>query len=71
MKLEKYLENTSMSEATFAELIGVKQATVNRYINGKRFPSPVMIQRIERASKGKVKVMDWFPRCHEQSGVAA
>lgn len=63
MTLEKYLENSPLSEAAFAELIGVKQATVNRYVNGKRFPSPVMIQRIEKASKGKVKVMDWFPKC--------
>ena len=62
MTLAKFLENSPLSEAAFAEKIGVKQATVNRYINGKRFPSPVMIQRIEEATKGKVKVMDWFPK---------
>lgn len=60
MTLAQYLDEKSLMETAFAELIGVKQATINRYINKKRFPSPDVIRKVEAATKGKVRVSDWF-----------
>lgn len=62
MNLKLYLESNHLTEAAFAERLGVSQVTVNRYILDKRFPSPDMIQRIAAVTGGKVKASDWYPR---------
>lgn len=60
MTLDDFLSNepTKMSHAAFGEKIGATQATVSRYVNGDRFPSPEMIQKIVKATKGKVTAAD-------------
>lgn len=62
MDLKTYLTNHRLTEAAFAEKLGVSQVTVNRYVLDKRFPSPEMIQRIAAVTGGKVKASDWYPR---------
>jgi len=71
MTLEKFLETKPMTQAAFADLVGVKQATINRYIRSERFPSPEMIRKIEEATNFKVKVMDWFPKGVKKQDQAA
>lgn len=60
LKLKQYLEKHKITHAAFAEIVGVSQATVNRYVSGERSPSKKMILRIKEATKGFVKVTDWY-----------
>lgn len=65
MTLDDFLKNepTKMSHAAFAEKIGATQATVSRYANGDRFPSPEMITKIVKVTKGKVTAADLVAVC--------
>lgn len=65
MKIETYLKSKSMTHAEFAEVIGTSQPTVTRYVNGDRRPSIEMIDKIEKITKGKVKMRDWFKEVPE------
>lgn len=61
MKLQDFIKsNDGMTHASFGALVGVTQATINRYVRGERFPSPDMIRKIEAATSGKVSVIDWY-----------
>ncbi len=62
MTLEQYLKSQEpkLSHASFGELVGVTQATINRYVRGERFPAPDMILKIDTATNGAVKVTDWY-----------
>lgn len=63
MKLASYLTTKPLTQAAFASLINVSQATINRYVSNERFPDPEMIERIAKATGYKVTVADW----HEQA----
>ena len=65
MKLETYLKSKSITRTDFAGLIGTTQASVSRYVSGERRPSIEMIDKIEKATKGKVKMRDWFKEVPE------
>lgn len=65
MKLKTYLKTKSLSHSEFASLIDTTQASVTRYVNGKRRPSIEMIDRIDTVTKGKVKMRDWFKEVPE------
>lgn len=65
MKLETYLKTKSITRTDFAGLIGTTQASVSRYVSGERRPSIEMIDKIEKATKGKVKMRDWFKEVPE------
>lgn len=60
MTLADYLRTAKTSEADFATSLGVTQVTVNRYLNGKRFPDKETILRIETITSGKVRPADWY-----------
>lgn len=62
MKLIDFLKNEKfgMPQQQLGKLVGVSQAAINRYANGERFPSPVMIKKIEKATGNRVRVKDWY-----------
>jgi predicted transcriptional regulator len=60
MTLAEFLASKPMTEAAFAELIGVSQPTVHRYITRKRFPDRDTILRIEAVTEGTVRPADWY-----------
>jgi transcriptional regulator with XRE-family HTH domain len=60
MTLSDYLRTKAMSQAAFAEMVKMPQATINRYVKGKRFPDKATIFKIEDATGGKVRPADWF-----------
>lgn len=60
MTLQDFIKANDMTHASFGALVGVAQATINRYVRGERFPSPDMIRKIEAATEGKVCVADWY-----------
>jgi len=59
-KFKTYLTDQKIKHHEFAELIGTTQATVTRYVNGDRRPSVSTALKIEKVTKGKVKVSDWY-----------
>ena len=59
MELRAYLKAKTLSEAAFADLIGVKQSAVNRYCRGDRVPKPDVMREIMRVTKGKVTANDF------------
>lgn len=60
MKLGTFIKSREMSHEAFGKLVGVTQATINRYVRGERFPSPEMIRKIHDATDGSVAVADWY-----------
>jgi predicted transcriptional regulator len=50
-----------ISQTRFAALIGVRQATVSRYISGTKIPSTTVVLKIRDLSKGAVALDDWVP----------
>lgn len=60
MTLEQYITENELTHEAFGKLVGAPQATINRYVRGKRFPTRDMIRRIEDATAGKVSVADWY-----------
>ena len=63
MKLEEWLRKEGMLRRAFAERIGASPSTVSLLINGQRKPSLEMAQRIQEATKGKVKMTEWRKGC--------
>ncbi|MCH6203879.1 helix-turn-helix transcriptional regulator [Brucella ciceri] len=59
-KLRTYLKDRGVSHKAFGEAIGVTQATINRYVNGERFPSQEIIVKIAQATEGEISPADWF-----------
>lgn len=72
MTLDDFLKaEPKLSHAAFGQKIGVSQATVTRYANGKRKPSLAMALKIEEVTRRKVKVSDWLSDAAEREGASA
>ncbi|KIU33269.1 hypothetical protein SR39_13580 [Methylobacterium radiotolerans] len=61
MRLTDYLRQQKLTHSEFAALIGATQAAVTRYANGRRMPSLGKLIRIERATGGAVRAIDFMP----------
>lgn len=61
MKLAEYLKSKSISLNEFASEIDVCTETVRRYTKGERFPSRFILNRIVKATGGKVRPNDLLP----------
>jgi predicted transcriptional regulator len=61
MRLEKYLQDYSISAADFAGQIGAKsRATVYRYIKGIRMPEVEVMTKIFEVTNGQVTANDFY-----------
>lgn len=60
MQLAEYLHDAKISIAAFARQIGEAQATVSRYVNGKRIPQPAKMTKIMQATNGRVTPNDFY-----------
>ena len=70
MTLNSYLAHAEISQVEFAAIVGVKQPTVHRWLNGAQ-PSWKAAARIEDATGGKVAVGIWAkPHCNSPSSTA-
>lgn len=56
----EYLCRTGMTQKQFADLMGVKQSTISRYVRGDREPDRAAISRIAELTNGEVGPADWF-----------
>ena len=59
MDLGIYLKQSRLSLAEFAEKVGVSEASMSRYVAGKRVPRPRIMLRITAASDGQVEANDF------------
>lgn len=59
MTLSQYLSLHGMTQARFAEALGVNQGTVSKLIRRKVRPSIDMIAKIDRATGGAVPFSVW------------
>lgn len=59
-KLSKYLSKKKLSQQKFAEMIGVTQAAVNRYVNGVQKPEENIMVKIFEITKGEVTPNDFY-----------
>ena len=60
MKLKEFVEKHCNGNASeFARMVGVTRQCANYWINGLRTPTVRLALKIERATKGMVKVKDW------------
>jgi transcriptional regulator with XRE-family HTH domain len=59
MKLDRYLELTKQTRADFAQLVGVTEVSLSRYITGNRIPRPSLLKKIAQASAGAVMPNDF------------
>ncbi|AGF74117.1 putative transcriptional regulator [Bartonella australis AUST/NH1] len=69
-KLKSYLEQNKLSQAKFGQQVGVSQSTVNRYLRGLRFPEPEVVLKIEEATGGVVRPVDWYAHLYPSSSEA-
>lgn len=60
MHLLDFLKNENLSQYDFADLIGVSQPAVGRYVNGERIPEGPIMKRIFDKTKGKVTANDFY-----------
>jgi transcriptional regulator with XRE-family HTH domain len=60
MKLADYLDNHGLTKSDFAEIIGVSEETIRRYIKGTRIPERETMEKIALATACKVTANDFF-----------
>jgi hypothetical protein len=58
MRLGEFLRLADLPQAKFATLIGVRQATISRYISGEQIPSTPIVVKIRDLSHGAVALDD-------------
>ena len=56
MKLKDFMKENSFTERQFASILGISQQHLNFIIRGKSSPSIQLIQRIIKATNGKVTI---------------
>lgn len=62
MKLTDYLASQSISDADFANVIGVSRQAVHRYKTGERAPEWPVLAKIRDATDGAVTPDDFLPQ---------
>jgi transcriptional regulator with XRE-family HTH domain len=67
MKLADYIARKRMTQEAFADLVGVSQVSIARYIRGHRIPRPEVIQKIHRVTNGRVTANDFISPATERA----
>ena len=60
MKLNEYLQKSGTRAADFAQELGVKETTVNRYRSGERIPEKAVMKRIKEVTHGLVTADSFY-----------
>lgn len=58
MKLAQFLHEKKLTQAEFANKLGITQQAVSQWINGTRPQYPYMLS-VHDVTKGKVSFRDW------------
>lgn len=70
-KLEQALRSAGMTQADLAKGLGVRPATVSRYVGGVRCPNVVRARQIERLLGRRPGEIDWPGIAEEDEQAAA
>lgn len=65
MKLKDWMTSKSIKGVDFAAQVRVSSATISLLCSGERMPSVELAQRIEKATRGQVKLGDWVKETAE------
>lgn len=60
MRLIDYLQESEMTYTDLAEKLSVSAVAVHRYANGTRIPQNGVMQKIVKATNGKVTANDFY-----------
>jgi transcriptional regulator with XRE-family HTH domain len=60
MTLDAWLRQQGVSRAEFAELIGASEEGVAKWLRGERIPRRAVMQRIVKATRGRVTATDFY-----------
>lgn len=60
MTLQEYLDAKDLTPIQFAAQVGVTDESIRRYVRGVRLPSPEMMRRIARKTRGEVMPNDFL-----------
>lgn len=71
MELKTYLATHAMTDAYFAELIGVDRSSVTRMRHGGQAPRADVMRKIAEVTDGAVTPNDFFGVDPRQEGAAA
>ena len=58
MDIKRYRKENELSLAQFGKLCGIAPYSISNYENGKRFPSPEFLEKIESATNMQVTASD-------------
>lgn len=58
MDIKRFRKENELSLAQFGKLCGIAPYSISNYENGKRFPSPEFLEKIEVATKKQVTASD-------------
>ena len=59
MRLQDYLITNNLTPAKFSEIVGVSPSMIYRLSGASRHPSPALMKRIARATRGQVMPNDF------------
>ncbi|NBW13605.1 MAG: XRE family transcriptional regulator [Caulobacteraceae bacterium] len=65
MKLERYIEQSGLTQAEFAKMAGISQPTISRLLHGA-LPSLKTMRALYRVTSGKVAANDFYKLAVEQ-----
>jgi DNA-binding transcriptional regulator YdaS (Cro superfamily) len=68
-KLKSYLAGAEVTQKAFADMIGIHESVVSRFISGGAKPSLKTAGIIEQVTRGKVPAGCWFTDTVKGGGV--
>lgn len=60
MTLREWITQNSMTQRQAAELLGVHEITLNRYVTGKQIPRRATMMAISKITSGAVCPIDFY-----------
>ena len=66
MLLKDYLKTKKISQYRLAKMCGMNESTISLLLQGKRFPRPETMNKIELATDGEVKANDFMKQAQEK-----
>lgn len=60
MKLAEYLEKNNITQAEMANLLGISQQAIDKYINKGTVPRKLVMNRLVELTGNKVKAQDFY-----------
>lgn len=70
MELKQYLKINNLTSKKFAELIGVNEISISRYINGTRFPNKKILKKICDLTHSSINPEDFLKKKYKKKSLS-